>query len=441
MKHHSRGTVVIVGASIAGLLAAAAVAGRYQRVILLDRDALPDTPVLRKGAPQGAHVHGLLEHGQRALEKLLPGIIDEVIAAGGGLGDLLAEGLFYIGTQRLAQGESGLFGLVVSRPLLEWMIRRRVEALPNVEIRSSVEVTELLYDIARRRVTGVMWRGVGSAIAPAALEADLVIDAAGRGSRCLRWLQQLGYATPLEQRQQVDVTYTSCYFQRSATDLPGLRAVLCAPSAERPTPSGLLEQEGNRWVVSVGGFDNQAAPTDLEGFRAYLQQHAPAEIAQVAMASTPIGHPLQFRYPASVRRRFERLARFPGGYLVLGDALCCFNPVYGQGMTVAAHEALTLRRCLDLSPAQLARRFFKLAAKLIDQPWEITVSSDLALPMVKGERPFGFGLVNGYMNRLVSAARSDLTLAHALLSVIHLRAPSSSLMHPALLWRVMRAGR
>ncbi len=202
--------------------------------------------------------------------------------------------------------------------------------------------------------------------------------------------------------------------------------------------SGMLEQEGERWVISCGGFANAAAPTDIDGFRAYLKQHAPPETAHVAAVATPIGAPVRFRYPASEHRHFERMPRFPSGYVVMGDALCSFNPVYGQGMTVAAGEAVALRQCLQQGADQLAPRFFKAAARLIAAPWEITVGSDLALPMVEGKRPFGFALMNRFMDRVVHTAQTDLRVAKALLAVIHLTAPSWSLLHPAMLWRVWR---
>lgn len=439
MQDRAPATVVVIGAGIGGLLAAAAVAHRFTQVVVLDRDQLPEGPSLRKGAPQGAHVHGVLASGQRALESLLPGIIDDVIAAGGDRGDMLVDGLFYVGRQRLVSGPSDLQGLVASRPLLEWVIRRRVAALPNVEIRSGVEVRALVHDAASQRVTGVLLQGADATHPSTPLDADLVIDAAGRGSRCLQWLQQLGYGEPPRSRQPVDVTYTSCYFERKDTDLPGLRAVLCAHVADFPTASGMLEQEGDRWVISCGGFANAAAPADIAGFRAYLKLHAPPETAHVAVIAKPIGEPVRFRYPASEHRHFERMARFPNGYLVLGDALCSLNPVYGQGMTVAAGEAVALRQCLEQGRDTLAPRFFKACSRLIAAPWEITVGSDLALPMVHGKRPFGFTLMNRFMDRIVHAAQTDLRVAQALLAVIHLTAASWTLLHPATLWRVWRA--
>jgi 2-polyprenyl-6-methoxyphenol hydroxylase-like FAD-dependent oxidoreductase len=429
-------TVVIVGAGIGGLLAAAAVAGQFERVIVLDRDVLPDGPSLRKGVPQGAHVHGVLATGQTALESLLPGVINEVISAGGDVGDMLSDALFYVGQQRMVRGVSGVNGLVASRPLLEWVIRRRVKSLPNVEIRDGIEVDDLAHDSLQQRVTGVKLKSIDLSQPPALIAADLVIDSAGRGSRCLQWLDRLGYGEPAQSRQPVDVTYTSCYFERKDTDLPGLRAVLCAHTADSPTPSGMLEQEGDRWVISCGGFANAGAPTDIEGFRKYLKQYAPVETAHVAAVAKPIGSPVRFKYPASEHRHFESMSRFPAGYIVIGDALCSFNPVYGQGMTIAACEAVELGKCLKSGTDKLAQRYFRSAAKLISQPWEITVGSDLALPMVVGKRPFGFALMNRFMDKVVYAAQTDLRVAKALLAVIHLTASSLSLLQPATLWRV-----
>ncbi|MBP9060592.1 MAG: monooxygenase, partial [Rhodoferax sp.] len=164
----------------------------------------------------------------------------------------------------------------------------------------------------------------------------------------------------------------------------------------------------------------------------------PPETARVAASALPIGSPVSFRYPASERRHFERMARFPAGYLVLGDALCSLNPVYGQGMTLAACEAVVLRQCLKQGPDKLAPRFFKAVAGKISQAWDITQRSDLALPMVVGPRPFGISLMCRYLDRVVLAAKTDLKIARALLSVIHLITPPVSLLHPATVWRVLR---
>ena len=200
----------------------------------------------------------------------------------------------------------------------------------------------------------------------------------------------------------------------------------------------VLYQAEDRWIVSIGGYFGDHAPDDDQLFAAYAGSLPTSDIYDIVAHAEPLGDFVRYRYPANLRRRYERLAEFPKGYLVLGDALCSFNPVYGQGMTVAAQQAMLLRECLDAGAADLARRFFARAADVIDTPWDIAVGNDLRHPKVEGPRPPKVRFINWYIGKLHMAARYDAELATAFLEVANLEAPPTRLLQPAVVMRVIR---
>ena len=200
----------------------------------------------------------------------------------------------------------------------------------------------------------------------------------------------------------------------------------------------VLYQAEDRWIVSIGGYFGDHAPDDDQLFAAYAGSLPTSDIYDIVAHAEPLGDFVRYRYPANWRRRYERLARFPNGYLVFGDALCSFNPVYGQGMTVAAQEAALLRECLDAGAADLAPRFFARAADVIDTPWDIAVGNDLRHPKVEGPRPPKVRFINWYIGKLHMAARHDAKLATAFLEVANLEAPPTRLLQPAVVIRVIR---
>ena len=432
---------VVLGASMAGLLAAAVLADAYGQVTVIDRDQLPKASTHRRGVPHGRHAHALLARGQQALEELFPGLTAELIAQGVPAGDLLANGRWYVSGHRLRQAHIGLVSLCVSRPFLEGHVRARVRALPNVAFLDSRDIVGLAATPDGRRVTGarVLRRADGGA--EELLGADLVVDATGRGSRTPIWLQALGYARPDEEQVRVGLGYTTRTYRLPPDALDGDLAVLDATTPEHPRGGTLLRLEGDRWMVTLAGMLGDHPPTDPDGFLDFARSLRFPDIYQTVRDAEPLDDPVSFRFPASVRHRYERLDRFPDGLLVMGDAVCSFNPIYGQGMSVAALEALTLRRHLQRGIQPQPRQVFRELTRVVDVPWDIAVGGDLAVPGVQGRRTLKVRLVNAYIARLHAAAAHDASLASAFVRVAGLVAPPQSLLRPSIAVRVLRARR
>jgi 2-polyprenyl-6-methoxyphenol hydroxylase-like FAD-dependent oxidoreductase len=441
MRGQVGGRAVVLGGSMAGLLAARVLADAYRQVTVIDRDELPEAPGHRRGVPHGRHVHALLARGQQGLEELLPGLTAELVALGAPVGDLLADGRWYLSGHLLRQGPSGLVAVSASRPLLEGRVRARVRALPNVAFLDARDIVGLAATPDGRRVTGVRVRRRAGGGEEEPVGADLVVDATGRGSRTPVWLEALGYARPEREQVHIGLGYATRTYRMAPDVLGGDLAVVHGATPEHPRGAALLALEGGRWMVSVGGILGDHPPTDPDGFLDFARSLQFPVIYQAIRDAEPLDDPVGFRFPVSVRHRYERLDPFPDGLLVVGDALCSFNPVYGQGMTVAALEALALRRHLRRGGQPSPHRFFADLAGVVDVPWDLAVGGDLRFPGVPGRRPLKNRLINGYLARLHAAAAADADLAAAFLRVAGLVAPPESLLRPAVAARVLRPGR
>ncbi|NJP68215.1 FAD-dependent oxidoreductase [Streptomyces spiramenti] len=420
-------TAVVLGGGMAGLLAARVLAETAREVVLVERDVVAGGTGPRKGVPQGQHVHGLLARGQQVLEELFPGFTKEAVEAGIPTADL-GELRWFFNGRRLSPEATGLTCVSATRPLLESRVRARVAALDNVTFLEGHDIAGLTVDEDGGTVTGVRVHPAGGA--ERRLTADLVVDATGRGSRTPVWLEELGYGRPEEQRIGVDLTYTSRLFRLDDPSvLRGDMSInpVSSPSHRRGAFLSLIEDD--RVIVSLTGVTGDSAPVELEAFLAWTGTLAVPDVREVVERAEPVCDGAVFRFPASVRRRYDALTRFPAGLVVLGDAACSFNPVYGQGMTVAALEALVLREHVARGPVD-ALAYFRDLAGVIEVPWQLSAGSDLGYPEVAGERTAEWERTGRFMADLHTAATVDGSLTAAFMRVAGLVDPPGALTTP-----------
>jgi 2-polyprenyl-6-methoxyphenol hydroxylase-like FAD-dependent oxidoreductase len=441
MTHRSHDHAVVVGGSMAGLLAARVLADAYRAVTVLDRDELVPRDAARRGVPQGRHIHALLARGQQVLEELFPGLTEELVAHGVPVGDALGDARLLFGGHRLARGHTGLLAVSASRPLLEERVRARVRDLPGVTFAQRSDVVGLRASPDGRRITGVRLLRRADESAEEVLPADLVVDAAGRGSRSHAWLQALGCDRPDEERVAVDVGYATRRFHLPADALDGDLACVHGPGPDRPRGGALARLEGGVWMLTLFGFRGDHPPTDPEGHLGFAESLRFPDIRDALRAGEPIDDPVAFRFPANVRRRYERVRRLPDAFLAMGDAMCSFNPIYGQGMTVAALQALALRRHLRSTTDIRCRHAFRSFARVIDAPWQMTIGADLAVPGVEGTRSTKLRIASTYLTRLQAAAAHDADVARAFVRVTGLVDPPDALLRPAIARRVLLSRR
>lgn len=437
------GHAVVLGAGFAGLLAAGVLSRRYERVALIDRD--PHGPGARRGVPQARHAHTLLCRGMLELDRLVPGLPAELVAEGAVPADPGADLLLVLGGHRLLPAPIGASTLQVSRALLDDRLRERVLAAPGVELITGRDVVGLVPDGLGTRSAGVrtVRRDPGS---PAeVVPADLVVDATGRGSRLDRWLAAEWRTAVPADRLPVDIRYASVT-SRLPDGLPGgARGALIAPTGRCPYGLALLAVERGRHLVTTVATGGQRAPRDEAGLHAVIRTVAPPDLAEALLAGGTGGGiagvsdsgVAGYRIPEVRRLRYDRAARLPGGVIAIGDALCALNPVYAQGLTVAALQAAALADQLDGDPETLPQRYFKAAAAVTEAPWAIAVGSDLALPEHRDRRSAGSRIAAALTGRIQRVATADAAVARQFVRVMALLDPPAALSRPGFLARLL----
>lgn len=385
MDSQGRRHAVVLGGSMAGILAARVLAESFQSVVVVDRDTLLGVREARRGVPHARHSHGLVARGHLIFEELFPDLTSELSAAGIPTGDL-AEIRSYFNTRRLKPAKTGMVLVTAPRPFLEDCVRARVAALPNVTFLERCDILGLETAPRGDRIVGVWVQGEHSEPGGEVLDADLVVDATGRGSRTPAWLESLGYQRPLEERVKIDLVYTSRRYRTESEWFNGVQAILSATSPPRPRGAFFVQNGTDVCILSLTGILGDYPRREPEAFLDFVKSLPVPEIYEAVREGQALDDPVSFRFPASVRRRYERLARFPAGLVVLGDAVCSFNPVYGQGMSVAALQALTLRKHLRAQGPIQPCPFFADIARVINAAWDISAGGDLGIPAVEGRR-------------------------------------------------------
>ncbi|MBF9254224.1 FAD-binding monooxygenase [Pontibacter sp. 172403-2] len=435
-------SALVIGGSLAGLLAARVLSDYFEQVIIVERDVVHDFPEARKGQAHTRHLHGLLAQGLTILTHYFPDLHEGLMSGGSPLLDMAQSMRWYCYGGYRARFALGLKGIVTSRPFLEWHIRRRVAAIPNVTISDGYSVEKLLTSENQKQITGVQLVKAGTDSVPQHLFADLVIDAGGRGSRSPKWLEEAGYQKPEESTVTCGAGYATRIYERDAS-LPGNQDwVFVTPEAPHEYRAGAaFPVEHHKWIVSLGGWHGHHAPTDEEGFIAFAKSLPAPDVHTIITTSTPLSDIVSYKFPASLRRHYEKLDDFPEGYLVLGDAVCSFNPLYGQGMTSAAMQAAALDKLLQEQPGlhHLYKPYFRQIARITDIPWQTAVGEDFRFPETRGRKAPGTDLINAYMDSVHRATHHDAVIGAAFLNVMNMLAPPASLLSPRILWRVLKS--
>ncbi len=438
--HHA----VVVGGSMAGMLAARVLSDHFSRVTLLERDLFPDKPGPRKGLPQSHHLHILLMRGQVILEHFFPGLMDELEQAGM---HRLDHGWDIPWLTPAGWGvpvRSGISLVIGTRDLLDWIIRRRVRALDQVRLLDGVETTGLLPTSDGHGVRGVRIHsrrpGGGG---EEDLAADLVVDVAGRGSHLKQWLVTLGFPMPADTVINAHLGYASRLYRkppRVAADWHGLIIQGHPPEHKR---GGIISpMEDNRWLVTMAGGGGDYPPTEEAAYLEFARSLRTPLLYEAIKDAEPLSPIIGYRGTENRRHHYAELRRWPAHLMVMGDAVCAFNPVYGQGMTSASLAARALDRNLYhegvATPSEQCRRFQRALARAIEVPWLLSTGSDCHYPDMEGPRPGPASkLAQWYVDRAVDLSTRSTTVRKRLLEVFHLLRSPSSLFAPPIATRIL----
>jgi len=438
MGNDTGSRAVVLGGSIAGLFAARVLSEAYDEVLVIDRDVLVGTEGPRRSRPQGKHINAMHVRGRLVMEELFPGITDELIADGCPTGDYAGDCRWYFNGKRIKREDIGYIAVPARAPLMERHIRERTHALPNVTFVEQRDIVGLVTTADRNQVTGVRVQHNDAEGVEETITADLVVDATGRGSRTPVWLEQLGYPEVREERKKIGLGYVTQHYRLSADPWHGDLAIIPVASPTLPRGAIFTKTDHGDVELTAYGLLGDHPPTDQEGFYDFVGTLAAPEIREALRYAEPLDEPVAFRFPTTLRRHYEELDRFPEGLLVTGDAVTCFNPVYAQGMTVAAVSALTLRQHLHSGAAPRPLDYFRdLSRDVIDPPWEMTNTVDLTFPGVEGDRPLKVRIGQRYLKRVQIAATRDTKVTGAYMRAAGMVERPESLMRPGMMLRVL----
>lgn len=429
---------LIIGGSFAGLWTARVLSDHFNEVVILERDDLPDGPTSRPGVPQDLHVHVLLERGTAIMARFFPGIEEELITAGAKPIDLTNDTRGLVRNQWLPRFKSERRTIACSRLLLESVLRRRVAALDNVEICGSARAEGVLHENGRVTGVSVFWKGGRGKTAVA---ADFVVDASGRRSKVAAWLDEMGIGPVEETVIDARLGYAGRRYKRPNNPAIDWDALLVAANPETHRRGGLIYSEENDvWMVMVAGILGDYPPTDEEGFFAFVKDVDPEFYSAVAEAE-PISKIIGYRQTENRFRHFERLQQWPDRFIVVGDAVCAFNPVYGQGMSVSAMAAEALMAQFEKGNGRLdglAWSFQKRYPKVVAPAWLLATSADLEWLDKTEAGGFADRIASWYFPKLFSVMAKDPVIHETFVEVQNLTQPPTALFAPKIMWRVFK---
>jgi 2-polyprenyl-6-methoxyphenol hydroxylase-like FAD-dependent oxidoreductase len=444
----SENHAIVIGGSIAGLLAARVLGDRFDCVTVVERDQFPSTPSARRGVPQSVQPHVLMTRGYQIIEELLPDLGADLTAAGAIPIDWARDfAHFSHGCWNARASEpSHLRSFTCSRPLLEWAIRQRLTRSPKIKFLEKCWVTGLVPNSDQTRIVGVQIRSTDHRAIPQQLPAQLVIDASGRGTNALQWLANLGLSLP--QKTVIDpyLGYATRRYRIPSNQNSAWKVLLIAQAPPQHTRLGYLaEIEAGEWIATLGGYGHDYSPLDESGFLAFAHSLLDRSFYEAIKAAEPTSPIYAHRATANRLYHYESTP-LPAGFIALGDAVCALCPVYGQGMTVSALAALVLQDWLrrrnflaDKSNWQFQQQLAKSNAFC----WAIATGQDSRFPTTQGGKEFGAlaKLLDRYMGGMIQTAHTDPKIYQQIIEVAHCLKSPLSLYHPQVVWRVLQSTR
>jgi 2-polyprenyl-6-methoxyphenol hydroxylase-like FAD-dependent oxidoreductase len=442
MATHFGRQAVVIGAGMAGMPAARVLADYFDKVVVIENDTLPSDAAPRAGTPQAKHAHVLLAGGLQALETLFPGFRQALADAGSQLLRVSVDMLWERpGYESFPRRDLGFSSYSMTRPLLESVVRKKFAAIGNITVHERCRAQQLVITDDGMTVKGVTCLHADGHIEE--VQADLVIDASSNGQPTLNLLAALGLPAPEEAAIGVDMGYSSTIFEIPNAASSDWRAINTLPEPPRNRRGALLSQvEGNCWLLSLGGNHDVKPPEDEAGFLEFARHLRTQSIYNAVKDAKRCAPIARYGLKASRWRHFESLKRFPAGLIPFGDSICRFNPVYGQGMSVAAKEACLLLSLLETAAAEgkgldsLATDFLVQAQPIIDAPWAMAVIPDFLDPLTEGERPPDLANALRFSAALVKTAYEDAAIHKLMSEVQHLLKPRSALREPAIVEQI-----
>lgn len=433
----NREHAVVIGGSMAGLVAARVLSNHFKKVTIIEKDKVNNKPETRKGQPQTRHIHLLLANAMNILSGYFPELKKELLENGALELDVGNDYSWYSYGGFKKKGTTGITALTMTRQLLEYHVKKHVLNIGNVAICDETKVLEMKME--GENVKGLVLENEG---VRNGIDTDFVVDASGRGTRAFKWLKQYGYPTPEESTIKIDIMYVTILFERKKMpEGKKIETISYTPDAPKEKLGAVLMPiENDRWVLTLIGLRGAEPPQNEDELLNFLKALPISELYDIISNTTRLTDFVVYKYPNSVRRHYEKLNKFPGSYLVLGDAVSSFNPMYAQGMASSIGQAEILDEVLKSTPSNsdVFKPYINKVNKVIEDFWTAGAYEDFRYPETVGVKPVGLKVVNGYMKKLQKAANKDTELFKEILEVAGSLKSGKKLFRPRILWKVLK---
>lgn len=431
---------IVLGYSLAGKLAARVLADTFQEVIVFEKDSEQENRMPRKGSPQSHHPHVLLKRGANGLETLFPGLTEELLQNGAAVFDFTNDVYWVHHGRQKVRNEGGFRQLSQSRPLLEWLLQRRLNAYSNIHVHDEASAEDFVWSKDGTAVKGVVVKKDG---ATEKMEGDLIIDTTGASALYKQAFKKQGWALPKEDQIKMDLSYTSRKVKWDDASDKAWRTLILYPQPPRLERGGILYPiEKGEWMVTLFGYGGDRAPADEAGFLAFAKTLCEPDLYEVLKKSEPRSEFKTYRVRKQVWRRMDKMARLPENFLVMGDALCRFDPVFGQGMTAALLEAEELKGMFKNTSSTIGsrrwvKRLYKQFAKRLSPLWLMVTAEDFMYSGTEGKCFVGLKLLQTYLQAVYRLSEYDPAVYKPFSRVLHLLDSPFTLFKPAILLKVL----
>ncbi len=433
---------IVIGGSIAGKLAARVLSDYFNEVVIIEKDAEINSPqTARNGVPQAVHGHALLKSGEEILEKLFPGIIQELIASGSVASDFAQDISWYHHGSWKMNYPSEIGTLQQSRPFLEYHLHCRVNRIENIRYIYEAKVKKLLTSTDHSRILGVVYQAKEENTSE--LKADIVVDAAGAASLTPKWLKELELPNPEKTEVKIDLQYASRLYQTLSPMEISWKGMLVYPNPpEQTLGGGIYQIEDGKWMVTLLGYGLDKTIAEEETFLKHAQSLDHPIIFEVIKDGVPISEVSNYRFPKLRRFHYEKHKNLPNGLIVIGDAFCRIDPIFAQGMSLSALEAMALKDVLEQyklhqSLNKISKKAHQRFSKILMVPWLIALVEDFRFKNTAGKRFLGLRFMQSYIKKVVLACATEKDVYNSFIQVLHLKAHPVTLFSPKVLRSVL----
>lgn len=433
---------IVIGGSMAGMLAGRVLADYFDRITIIEKDHYPDKPSSRKSVPQALHLHNMVNQGWEILEKLFPDLGGELVEHGATVIEWPADLLWLGRTGWSPRFYAGIQTYSCQRHLMEWCIQRRMAGSKRVQFIEGCKVTDVVWNESRTAIVGVKYTGADQESGDeTVIHGDIVVDASGRMSQTPKWFQENGFGVPREEIIKAHVGYSTRYYTVPEERLPDWKVLL---EQSRPPhlnrAAGLFRVDGGQWVLTLVGMGNDNhPPTEESGFMEFMQSLPSPVLYNFIKEAQPVSPIYGYKVPKNRLFHYEELSRWPERFMLLGDAVCLFNPVYGHGISVVAQSVMAMDKCLreqrkrrpDGNLSGLGKRFQQSLAKVLTIPWMFTAGEDLRYPTTEGgNRDLFTQMMHWYIDGVMMYALENPSAHRTLIQVMHLIEEPSVFLRP-----------